>query len=184
MTAIASMVCSFYLSVAAPAPYYLSVAARAACLSVAARAAFISVWQHVHLIISVWPHVQFIVSVWQHVHLIISVWPHVQFSLSVAARAPYYLSVASRAASISVWQHVKLLSQCGSTCSLGLNVVALTMVKSDPNRGRNSSVGSVLGSSCVLYSVADRPYSQPPVEGIIPLELTWVLTPYPNSSFG
>ena len=47
-------------------------------------------------------------------------------------------------------------------------------------RGRYSSVGSELGSlACVV-----RTSSEPPVEGIFHLELTWVLTPFPQNSFG
>ena len=54
-------------------------------------------------------------------------------------------------------------------------------------RGRNSSVGRVLDSlSCLMQC---RGFNPPLrriflVEGIFPLELTWVLTPFPQNSFG
>ena len=53
--------------------------------------------------------------------------------------------------------------------------------------GRNSSIGSVLGSlSCLMQRCGfDTPPRRIfPVEGIFPLELTWVLTPFPQNSFG
>ena len=47
-------------------------------------------------------------------------------------------------------------------------------------RGRNSSVGCVFA---VLHDAAAqvRFSSKPPVEGIFPLELTWVLTLFPKN---
>ena len=54
-------------------------------------------------------------------------------------------------------------------------------------RVRNSSVGSVLGS---LSSMMQHCGFDPPlrriflVEGIFPLELTWVLAPFPKNTFG
>ena len=53
--------------------------------------------------------------------------------------------------------------------------------------GRNSSVGSVLGTlSCVTQRRRLDPALRRifPVEGIFPLELTWILTPFPKTSFG
>ena len=48
---------------------------------------------------------------------------------------------------------------------------------------KNSSVGSVLGSrSCVMQHCRfDLPSYEPLVEEIFPLELTWVLTPFPKT---
>ena len=53
--------------------------------------------------------------------------------------------------------------------------------------GWNSSVGSASGSlSCMLQRRGfDPPLGRKfPVEGIFPLELAWVLTPFPKNSFG
>ena len=55
------------------------------------------------------------------------------------------------------------------------------------NGGRNSSAGSVLGSlSCLMQCRGFDTHLGRifPVEGIFPLELTWVLTPFPQNSFG
>ena len=52
---------------------------------------------------------------------------------------------------------------------------------------RNSSFGCVLGSlSCVMQCHGfDPPLGRIfPVERIFPLELAWVLTPFPHNSFG
>ena len=58
--------------------------------------------------------------------------------------------------------------------------------KTEKKRGRNSSVGSVLGPLYVLRDEAlwVRSSSGLPAEGIFPLEITWALTPFPQNSFG
>ena len=49
------------------------------------------------------------------------------------------------------------------------------------SRGWNSSVGSVLGVlSGMIQHCGFDPLWGLPVEGIVPLELRWVLTPFPN----
>ena len=51
--------------------------------------------------------------------------------------------------------------------------------------GRNSSVGSELGSLfCVMQRRGFEHSSEPPVEVIFPLELTWVLTLFPKTLSG
>ena len=68
----------------------------------------------------------------------------------------------------------------------GGELSAFTTVIGDSG-GRNSSVGSVLGSlSCVMQHIGFNPPLRKifPVEGIFPLELTWVLTPQSQNSFG
>ena len=49
--------------------------------------------------------------------------------------------------------------------------------------GRNSSVGSVW-ARCPQRRGFDPPLGTFSVEGIFPLELTWVQTPFPKNSFG
>ena len=66
-------------------------------------------------------------------------------------------------------------------------ISSLQFLLKDCLRGLNSSVGSVLGSlSCLMQRHGfDPPLRRIfPVERIIPLELTWVLTPFPQNSFG
>ena len=50
-----------------------------------------------------------------------------------------------------------------------------------PVWGRNSCVGSV--GLAALRDAASRvcPSSEPPVDGVFPLEFTWVLTPFPKT---
>ena len=51
--------------------------------------------------------------------------------------------------------------------------------------GGGSSVGKCVGFAGLCNAASRvRPSSEPPVEGIFPLELTWVLTPFPPNSFG
>ena len=60
-------------------------------------------------------------------------------------------------------------------------------VESEPMLGHNSSAGSVLGSlSCLMLRCGfDPPLRRIfPVEGILPLKLPWVLTQFPQNSFG
>ena len=50
------------------------------------------------------------------------------------------------------------------------------------NWGRDSSAGSMLGSlSCMMQRRGFDPPLELPAEGICPLEVTWVLTPFPKT---
>ena len=54
---------------------------------------------------------------------------------------------------------------------------------SSQTRGRNSSVGSAW-ARCQSVAGSILLWGHFPVEGIFPLELTWVQTPFPQNSFG
>ena len=52
----------------------------------------------------------------------------------------------------------------------------------DNTRGRNSSVGNMLGSlACVMQRPGFHPARSRPVESTFLLEMTWVLTPFPTT---
>ena len=58
----------------------------------------------------------------------------------------------------------------------------LILILSHRTRGWNSSVGSAW-ARCPQRRGFDPPLGHFPVEGIFPLELTWVQTPFPQKLF-